>query len=473
MRNRESDQIHQINLARARATSSSLLLTNRLRALLFSVCFVVFELSPVFALSDSNYSMLLSESILRNHSTHLNGYRFPSPIQQSARCASPIGPIAIEFQTYQLDIVDGNVVYCYPNGTSLLSVPFVWVMNLFGVREATSTGECNRAGEIKTQRLLASLLMATLSVIVVFNTALLLVDTMPALVIAIGTAFGTQMWSTASRVMWSHTWFIFLGGLVAMVLLRREARVGESQPILLATLLSWMYFTRPTGIVPITCITIYMFAYLRVEFVAYAISGAVWFAAFVLYSWFTFGKVIPDYYLDSRMHPGQLASSLPAILFSPSRGLFVFVPILIFVFYLLIRYWQAVPHRRLATLAIAIVLLQFVTISCWPVWWGGLSYGPRLLTDLVPWFALIAILGCAARSHGGSSNLSTSEMVMAASLLILSIMINARGAISWSTTHWQLDVALDQHPERALDWSYPEFLAGLIPVPKYSDRSAP
>ena len=100
---------------------------------LFIVTSLVFLLSPVWALSDACYSMLLSESILLDHSTHLNRYQFPAPIQESSRCASPTGPIALSYTTYQLDRIDGNVAYCYPNGSSILSIPFVGVMNFLGV----------------------------------------------------------------------------------------------------------------------------------------------------------------------------------------------------------------------------------------------------------------------------------------------------------------------------------------------------
>ena len=86
-----------------------------------------------------------------------------------------------------------------------------------------------------------------------------------------------------------------------------------------------MYLVRPTGAIPVLCVTIYVFAFWRSDFIAYSLTGLAWFAGFVCYSWFTFGKLIPDYYLDSRTDFGNL-KNLPAILFSPSRGLFVFVP---------------------------------------------------------------------------------------------------------------------------------------------------
>jgi hypothetical protein len=434
---------------------------------LFIVSGLIFILSPVFALSDSNYSMLLSESIIRNHSTHLNAYRFPAPIREDVRCVPPLLAMSLSSQTFQLARVNGNVEYCYPHGTSILSIPFVGLMMTLGVSSSTADGQYSWGGEAIMQRLLASLLMAGYTVML-FRTALLLLEAMPSLLIAGGTAFGTQVWSTASRVMWSQTWLIFLGGFVAYWLLRRETGQPKPGPIILATLLSWMYFTRPTAAIPILFVTAYMLAYHWREFLAYALTGLAWFGGFLAYSWFSFGKPIPDYYLHSQFDLRSLPAALPAILISPSRGLFIYVPVLIFVFYLLIRYRKTLPFQKLAILALAMVVMQILTLALWPIWWGGYSYGPRLLTDAIPWLALLAILGCAARLRSNATaRFSRSESVAAFALLALSIAINARGAISWPTAHWHIVVDIDRHPDRAWDWSYPQFMAGLIAPPKY------
>ena len=132
------------------------------------------------------------------------------------RCLPPFLAISLASQTFQLARVNGNVDYCYPHGTSLLSIPFVGLISTLGVSPSTAGGQYNWAGEAIAQRLLASLFMAGYTV-VLFRTALLLLEAIPSLLVAGGTAFGTQVWSTASRVMWSHTWLIFLGGFVATV----------------------------------------------------------------------------------------------------------------------------------------------------------------------------------------------------------------------------------------------------------------
>jgi hypothetical protein len=437
------------------------LTAHRIGPWLFAVTSVVFMLSPIWELSDARYSMLLSESIIRNHSVYMNGYQFPEPIREAERCVPPSPPLQSGFLTYQLDRVGGNVVYCYPNGTSILSIPLVGLMNALGVHCYSQDGRYLPLGEGFMQRVLAALLMAGFTV-VVFNTALQMLEVGPSLIVAVGTAFGSQVWSTASRVMWSHTWLIFLGGLAAYYLLGRETGgTKRAHPIALATLLSWMYFVRPTGAIPIICVTIYTFLFCRSGFIYYALTGLAWFTGFVVYSWFTFGKLIPDYYLDSRISINSIATTLPAILISPSRGLFIFVPALIFVFYLLIRCWATMPYPRLAILSLSIVTIETVLVALWPVWWGGFSFGPRLLSDVIPWLALLAILGCAARLRS-SHKFSRAEIATALSLLALSIAINGWGTISIAPAMWNVEVDIDRHPERVWNWSNPQFMAGLL-----------
>jgi hypothetical protein len=108
-------------------------------------------------------------------------------------------------------------------------------------------------------------------------------------------------------------------------------------------------------------------------------------------------------------------------------------------------------------------------------WWGGWSYGPRLSTDLVPWFVLLAILSLRAfrddvirasvtgRSLNPRFRVRDRALVsIACVLLALGVAINARGALSWETTSWNASPNIDSHPERVWDWRAPQFLAGLV-----------
>ena len=129
-----------------------------------------------------------------------------------------------------------------------------------------------------------------------FHTASLMLPITWSCVVALGAAFGTQIWSTATRGLWSHTWEIFLLGLAVDSILQSDHGRAPMHPVWLATLLAWSYFVRPTGSVPIAVVTIYLLLAHRAIVITYVITGAIWLAAFVAYSSRVFGTWLPPYY---------------------------------------------------------------------------------------------------------------------------------------------------------------------------------
>jgi hypothetical protein len=435
--------------------------------LIFVVTLSIFLASKVHQIADSNYSMLLSQSLLDQRSFMLDSYAIPryEPVW--------FGDHFINGPLYHLEVVDGHLYYHFPPGSSILSVPFVGVMNMFGVSAANPDGTYNLEGEGRTEVKLAAILMAGLASLFFF-TARLMLPLSWSVAVALGGALGTQVYSTASRALWSDTWGILLLGVVILLLLAHETGRRRFNAVVLATLLAWMYFVRPTFAVHILAISIYMLMFLRKQFISYAVTGAVWLAGFVLYSWYHFGTLVPSYYRAGRLQFYVFWEALAGNLISPGRGTLVYVPALFFVAYLLARYWRYIPLPRLLLLALSIVAGHLFIISGFGHWWAGHSFGPRFTTGLVPWFVLLTILGLKARqtcreSHAvrsGSRAVRRVELVLGGALLLLSVLINTLGATEHATWLWnQKPLGVDEHPERLWDWRQPQFLAGLLPVP--------
>lgn len=426
-------------------------------------CFTlfVFLISRVHQLADSSYSMLLSQSLIQNRSFTLDNYKIPRqpPVQQLFHVSNG--------STYQLELVDGHIYYFWPPGTSVLSVPFVALINKLGISAANPDGSYNPDGEIMIQARLAALLMAGLAVLF-YLTGRILLPPGWSLLLSLGAALGTQIWSTASRALWSETWGIFLLGFVVLNLVTQETKVHRLRPILLATLLAWTYFARPTFFIPIVAVTVYIVLYHRRLFVPYALTGAVWGLVFAVYSWQHFGQILPNYYFVYQ-HFGTttLKEALLGNLFSPSRGLLVFVPALFFVGYLLIRHRQALLLRRLVVLSLVVIVAHLLVVSLLSPWYGGHCYGPRYSTGIVPWFFLLALSAVQAYKLHKTDPTSKCrtlcrrlEAGAGALLLLLSVTINALGATSHATWLWNSrPINVDQQPDRVWDWRHPQFLA--------------
>src|SRR6266849_2252078 len=366
----------------------------------------IFILSHNRQIADSKYSMLVSESLLHHGTFTLDRYRFEDFGKQNAGGWGGI---------YQLEPVDGHIYYYLPPGSSILSIPWVAVMNALGVSASTSDGAHNLRGERIIQASLAAILMAAFVCLVFFTSRLLLPLSWSAL-IAFSVALGTQVLSTASRGLWSDTWGILLVGFVVYLLLAQECGRHGIRPMLLATLLAWSYFVRPTNSLAVVAVTAYIFFFCRPLPIRYLVVGLAWLIAFIAYSWFHFGHALPSYFLARRLDFHLFWIAFAGNLISPSRGLLIFVPVIIFVIYLLVRYAPELPSPRLA-------------------WREQHESNRRSLR----WNA---------------------EIVFGAALLLISVGINARGAMNGATAVWnQKPVNVDEHPERVWDWKHPQFLA--------------
>ena len=77
-----------------------------------------------------------------------------------------------------------------------------------------------------------------------------------------------------------------------------------------------------------------------------------------------------------------LTEGLPGVLTSPSRGLFVYSPVLLLSLAGIFIVWHRGPAVwRALSLGPPMVALS---IANWLTWWGGHSWGPRLLADITP-----------------------------------------------------------------------------------------
>jgi hypothetical protein len=469
-------------------------------ASLFVVLFAVFWLSPNRNLGDAYYAVLVSESIVRHGHFYLDEHFVPPLDRNRYPNAQPDGSYP-----YHVLSRDGHVVYAYDPGGPILAIPLVAAVNLFGPSAIAPDGGYDLDGELLIQQILAGGLMAALAALL-FATARLVLPLRWSVVVALAAALGTQIWSTASRALWSHTWGVFLFGVVVFILLQQERRgrpLTTGRAALLATVLAWAYFTRPTNAIYIIAVSGYVLYAHRRAFVTFVLVGALWFAVFSLYSLTYVGQILPAQILQASradsftvVNPAAVVNTASStaevandvarpvtpsstgpwgIWLSPSRGLLIFVPIVLFVTYLLVRYRHRLPSGRLALVALIGMAGQIALVSAWRggasglAWAGGHSYGPRLLTELVPWLAVLAILGLRAmlddRSRPGRSG-HRLELAVGALLLTLSVAIHARGAVAKETLEWnETPVTVSSDPERLWDWQSPQFLAGLTSPP--------
>ena len=422
--------------------------------LIFLAMFLIFRLSPVYTLFDSKYEMLFSERLVSQHSLSLDGQEL-----QTLKAQNPA--------LYQIVPSGDRFYYRFPIGGVVLSAPFVGIAHLFGISSLDKNGNYNLQREAGIQKTIASLVCAA-SVAVIFVTSRLFLSFGWSLLISLLSGLCTQIWSTASRAVWSHTWGVLILALAIWLIARTEAAKSRFHPVLFATCLSWLYFVRPAFLPSILAATIYVFFRRRADFGALLITGGAWLTAFMIYSCSVFHSLLPQIYSPTTFRSSEsFWTGLTGTLVSPSRGLLIFLPWIGFLAYLLIRY-RSFARTSLVLLAGAAIAIHILLIAAWFGWRGGHCYGPRLTTDIVPWIALLAILGTEARLKfaGQKPNNRTNEMIewtVGAVLVLAAAVLNGLGAIWGDTIRWNMHPNnVDYHEERVWDWRHPQFL-GIPP----------
>jgi hypothetical protein len=464
------------------------LLDGILAVLLFLVLGTVFLLSPVRYLGDARYTMLLAEELLLYGSFDLAPY---------------FSPHDASFLYANAEIRNGlprnvrrrgqRVFHVYPYGSSVLSVPFLAGLRALGYSTIDAEGRYSHDGEMEVQGVLASIL-AALTGVVFYALGRRLLSPGWSVALALAAALGSQLWSTASRSMWSHTWGLLLLALALLVLLYDEhgpRRLPRWRPPLLATLLSWAFFVRPTAVAYIVPIAVYVLwrdrrkstaGGIGRESAAFLATGFLWLVAFLVHSRLVFGQDVPDYYRrGSGLGLDTLALGLEANLLSPGRGLLVYCPWVMIVLYLVVRHFRGSSHRGLAVTAVAVAVLHLLVVSANVNWWAGASYGPRFMTETVPLWTLLAAIGWraaldhfAARPKAAPLRVRHALLQAVAVLLVLtSWTFHGAGAITNGWAGWNsVPDGIPWQPMRVFDWKEAQFLWALDPERTARQRRA-
>ena len=194
-----------------------------------------------------------------------------------------------------------------------------------------------------------------------------------------------------------------------------------------------------------------------------------WFFLMISLSMSLYGKLLPPYYFKAKgLSILNLPVGLAGQLISPSRGLFIFVPLTLFTIFLVWHYRGYLQYRGLTLTCIAAILMHTLSMSMFRNWWGGYSYGPRFYTDVIPLFVVLAILSLdgAIRSN---RILRFSDFGVAKTFFFLlsfsfGALLNGAGAISEGGAKWNSSPeSLAKNQMRAFDLKRSQFMCALFP----------
>jgi hypothetical protein len=314
---------------------------------------------------------------------------------------------------------------------------------------------------------LTASLLSSFAVLFAFLTARRYASDSVSAFVALGFGLGTNIWALASQTLWQHE-SVLAGLTVALFYLTAPAPSTAGLWIASAGLgvAGW---ARPQVAPAIAILALCLIA--RRTLIAgrgrwsdvfaltpLAICGAA--ALWLNVRWF--GHPLGAAPHLESMHPllhgvdGSLSReplwNAFGLLFSPSRGLVIYSPIVLIALLSLPRAWNEGLRGMLIWCWLA-AFAQFTLYAGYSVWWGGYTYGPRYLIDLLPLLVPLAAVGAAMLAHTRVGALAGSAA------LAWSVLLAATGAWCYPAEAWNSDpVNVDRNHERLWEWRDPQFV---------------
>jgi glycosyltransferase involved in cell wall biosynthesis len=281
-----------------------------------------------------------------------------------------------------------------------------------------------------------------------------------AILLTIAYAFGTTTWVISSQALWQHGMAQLL---VVSLLLMLTARPTLLRTVLAGLICGLVAANRPADFVlvgPVGVFGLYWAG--RRRALLFAAAAAAPLGLVVVYNLLVvgaagggYGRVasLEAYGLDA-FFGFDIVAGLAGLLFSPTRGLFVFSPFLLFL--VLAWKYRSQDRGRALTLAMAAGVVLQILAYAKTDWRGGISWGPRFMTDLLPMMIVLLVPVLTGLRRTGR--------VAFAACVAVAIVIEAIGAFMYTGATDVPIFAVSQGPERlkaAWDWRNTPFIASL------------
>ncbi len=391
--------------------------------------------------SDPALTLIAAQALVEHGSLALDPYR------GDPRCAFDLE------RDYRVRQAGGSL-YSFAPGAQVLAVPFVLVASGLGL-DMLRPGD-----EAATQNAVSGLLLA-LDAWLLFALLRRLVSPRVALLISAVTLLGTTLISTLATALWGAGFAVPLLLEALRQVVRHASGVSPRLPLVRLALLCGLAFAcRPAAACCVPALLVYV-ALARGVRARRALLLCAGLLGLCALAWPLLAPHVPAYYSPAKLRPQTpLALGLYGTLLSPSRGLLVFSPFLLPVAWGLLRAGFPREPRERALLALAATWLgvQVLLTSLKGNWWGGYSFGPRLLTEAMPATALLAALAWRALEGRGARR----GLLGCAYLLLglVSAAIHVRqGLFNRATQAWNRAPDPGAESELVLWWRYPQFLA--------------
>jgi hypothetical protein len=220
-----------------------------------------------------------------------------------------------------------------------------------------------------------------------------------ALLLALAFAFGTNTWMIGSQALWQHG---LAELLLVLALLLLTAPCTTSRALAAGVVCGLIAGNRPPDALLAAALGLYGLRWAGQRAAWLAAGAAVPVGLVLGYNVVAAGNLIGAYAIPPRgafFHYGLL-NGIAGLLFSPTRGLFVFSPLLLLV-PVALRHGLRDRGSRTLTLTVGAAAVAQILFYAKADWRAGYSWGPRWLTDLLPFLLWLLPPGLAVLRVAG------------------------------------------------------------------------
>ena len=278
----------------------------------------------------------------------------------------------------------GRVISIYPLLPGILNVPVFAAADALGV---------DLYAERFRLSMISASLVSALSVLFLF----LALDGLgfrrsTALLTTAAYAFGTCVWSVTSRGLFQHGPSLLLQTIALWLL----ARGGRTSAAWSGLFLGLAIVNRPMNALVAAPLALVVWSKHRKSLPGFLAFAALPLALRSAYAWAWWGSPFSlaqaDPFPAVSNFGGNVARGLAGLLLSPSRGLFAYSPIFLFVGLAIAPALRLRREQPIHVALLAGALALLLVTSKWTIWWGGHSFGYRLLIEMLPALAVLLAL---------------------------------------------------------------------------------
>jgi len=342
------------------------------------------NLRVIYRSSDALPAEYLPYSILTEGDLDLNEFPqlYENPNITKEYPPKPVGAIRGETLYrlhYSIGLLQGNYSSLYPIGSSLLATP-LYVIPVFLLSIPPDSWMIPYLAKF------SAAVFCALSSVFLYLAIAELYSRKTAFHMSLAYAFATHTFSVASQDLWQHAATQMLLALTLLLLLK--AQKDKRFAPLSGIPLSLSVFVRPTNAIFAFLFILYVFHKHRNQFLKFLAYLAPISFTLAYYNLHYFNTLLGGYRFVEEFEHGIGSYlnffnpvGLLGVLVSFDRGIFFYSPFLVYALWGIRRAWRKNVLFPYAALACGAYVYFTSTLTDW---WGGTSFGYRVLSDMLP-----------------------------------------------------------------------------------------